>query len=361
MPEGVVIETESYSAARRHLGRQGSEGAGIMIRAVEIKGLRGIREGKLADLTPLVVLVGPNGSGKSTVLDALMIGANPQLPEAIGPVVQRRQDQSPGARWLLRKAGREGPAEIAIITDTGTIRNCALSVVSSSQDHTRINGTVTDRDPRGERDVTSFIADFQATHFAASNSVHALPGVPEVRFLDPDATNLRVPLHQLYTRIVEQGQQERAKELMKSLVPGVEDVQILAAGNTPVLYLVFRDYAVPAALAGDGIRLLLHLSFELAVRQGGLVLMEEPEVHMHPGAIRQCAQAIIEAVRRGVQVTLTTHSLELIDALVAASSDEDLKKLSVYGLKLQEGVLKSSRLAGPEVAFARTEIEDDLR
>ncbi len=50
-----------------------------MIRSVEIKGLRGIQEGKLDDFTPLVILVGTNGSGKSTVLDAMLIGANPNI------------------------------------------------------------------------------------------------------------------------------------------------------------------------------------------------------------------------------------------------------------------------------------------
>jgi hypothetical protein len=89
--------------------------------------------------------------------------------------------------------------------------------------------------------------------------------------------------------------------------------------------------------------------------------MEEPEVHMHPGAIRQCARAILAAMRRKVQIVLSTHSLELIDALVGESSDDDLKQLSLYRLQLQAGSLKSSRLPGPEVAFARTEIQDDLR
>ena len=43
-----------------------------MIRSVEIKNFRGIQDGKLEDLTPLVILVGPNGCGKSTILDALL-------------------------------------------------------------------------------------------------------------------------------------------------------------------------------------------------------------------------------------------------------------------------------------------------
>ncbi len=115
------------------------------------------------------------------------------------------------------------------------------------------------------------------------------------------------------------------------------------------------------------------------------MLLEEPEVHMHPGAIRQCARAILAAMRRKIQIVLSTHSLELIDALVGESSDADLRQLSLYRLQLQAGVpklpprpeggpglgsweivklagtLKSSRLSGPDVAFARTEIQDDLR
>ena len=67
------------------------------------------------------------------------------------------------------------------------------------------------------------------------------------------------------------------------------------------------------------------------------------------------------AVRREIQVVLTTHSLELIDALLAESTEQDLAQFSLYRLQLQDGNLKSSRLAGPEIAFARTTIEDDLR
>jgi predicted ATPase len=78
-----------------------------VIRSVEIKGLRGIREGKLADLTPLVVLVGPNGAGKSTVLEALLIGASPTPVQAIGRAVQRHRGVDRGARWLFTVQGQQ--------------------------------------------------------------------------------------------------------------------------------------------------------------------------------------------------------------------------------------------------------------
>jgi energy-coupling factor transporter ATP-binding protein EcfA2 len=335
-----------------------------VIRSVEIKGLRGIREGKLADLSPLVVLVGPNGSGKSTILDALLIAANPRPPDAIGQAAERREEVglSASARWLLWKGGNNGPGEITVETDSG-VRKCSLSITSShSINFTAIGGKIRDQDASGKTTETEINLGFEAGQGpGVYGFFKPLDDVPEVRFLDPRVVGLRTPLHQLYTRVVEKGLHKEAIASLKTLIPGIEDIRILAEGDVPVVYLIFGGYAVPAALAGDGIRLLLHLTFELATRPGGLVLLEEPEVHMHPGAIWQSARAILAAVRRQIQVVLTTHSLELIDALVSECSDADLQLMSLYSLQLDGGILKFFRMAGPDVAFSRTQIQDDLR
>jgi AAA15 family ATPase/GTPase len=141
----------------------------------------------------------------------------------------------------------------------------------------------------------------------------------------------------------------------------VIDLEILTEHDTPILHLVFEDHSVPVAFAGDGLYALVQLSLELASRPQGVVLLEEPEVHEHPAAIRQAVRAILAAVRRDIQVILTTHSLELIDALLAESSEADLERLSLYRLELDNGRLISVRKPGPDIAFARGEIEEDLR
>jgi hypothetical protein len=70
----------------------------------------------------------------------------------------------------------------------------------------------------------------------------------------------------------------------------------------------------------------------------------------------------VAAAGRDVQVVLSTHSLELIDAIVEASStDEALARLSLYRLALQDGKLSTSRLAGAQVKQLRSQIEEDLR
>src|SRR5207249_1263431 len=136
-------------------------------------------------------------------------------------------------------------------------------------------------------------------------------------------TAFQRPLHELYTKAVQNGRRRDAIEIISEVFPGVTNVEILTEHGEPILHFVFDEYSVPATLAGDGIQSLLRLTLELAASSGGVALLEEPEVHQHPAAIRRSARAILAAVRRRIQVILTTHSLELIDALQGQSSDDD--------------------------------------
>ncbi len=331
-----------------------------MIRSVEIKGLRGIREGKLTDLTPLVVLVGPNGSGKSTIIEGILIGASPLAAEAILQVVRRHEAGGSGPAWLLWRAGEREPTEVTVVTDFGKPRQCKLNLERGvPEDQTYITFRLFQQNSLFASGYLIGVKNKYHSH--QPTNFTPLEDVPEIHLVEAYPANFQKPLHELYTKAVQNGRRKEAIGIVTEVFPGVSNVEILTEHGEPILHFVFEDHSVPATLAGDGIQSLLRLSLELAASGGGVALLEEPEVHQHPGAIRQSARAILAAVRRNIQVILTTHSLELIDALLAESKDEDLAKLSLYRLQLKDGVLQSSRLAGPDVAFARTTIEDDLR
>jgi hypothetical protein len=348
-----------------------------VIESVEIKNLRGIREGALEKLTPLTVLVGPNSSGKSTVLDALLIGASNSPGDAVGRAVSRRTTRDADARWLLWRQGVDGATTLKVRTEQAhVLRPSTLSWSSEVPGELMVRLRERGAEPPFSCIEIEFshlgLAASARTAFAADNSYvfsqvpESVPGElrvePKVSFLDMRGVGLGTPLVRLYSESAIQGRREDVRELLGAIVPGLRNIEILVNHRLePVLHLVFADKSVPVELAGDGIRTVLRLGLELASRGPGLVLIEEPEVHQHPKALQQSARVMLASMRRGIQIVLATHSLELIDALLLEATQEDLPRLSTYRLKLDEGVLVSSRLDGDRMAFARGQIEEDLR
>lgn len=350
-----------------------------MIRSIEIKGLRGIREGKLDDLAPLTIIVGPNGAGKSTILEAMLIGASLKPGDVIAQTLSRRSEVPRASRWLVRREKVQPTCEIVLTNLRGAKRSTNLAFHENQQQDTihyiipvsntgEVEGDISyeryrgaeHRENRAERVVTRHPDTTRKQQ--VSRAFEQMLGIGEIRLID---AYLRGPhsqsLHQLYSSAVQRGAAAEIKAITTAVVPQLTDITILTEGDVPILHLVFPGYSVPAALAGDGVQMLMRLCMELASPAGGVVLLEEPEVHQHPGSIWQSAKAIKAAVDRDIQVILTTHSLEMIDALLEDTSDEILDRIAVYRVILEEGLLKSHRLAGSQARFAREQIEDDLR
>jgi hypothetical protein len=180
-----------------------------------------------------------------------------------------------------------------------------------------------------------------------------------VHLIDP---GLPEPLAESYSDAVRAGARREIEAFLPNVAAGARSLEILSDDGVPSLYIDYEGRPpIPAALAGDGVQSFLQLAIELAQVPNGLALVEEPEVYQHPRALRQTALALVAAMRRGVQIVMTTHSLELIDAIIANVNEDEQDKLAFFSLLLEGGVLKSSRFGGADAAFARTTIERDLR
>lgn len=342
-----------------------------MITSIKISGFRGIKEGELKELTPLTIIVGPNGSGKSSLLEALTITTSNNPDDAFLQITKNRPANLQPQDWLVHRSGRSTvrTGNIRVESNKGTFRDVAFTlndVNESGIKKYQLNVKV-DQVDAGGNIIVIFIYTFQrnSSELHGSSSFNDFANKPDFENavvidnrIDIDSAELTT----LFSLTAEVGGMDALLHILRELVSDLQDVRILTNDGAPILHFVFKNYSVPAALAGNGIYSLLHLSLMLASQSGGLVLLEEPETHKHPGGIWQTSKAILAAVRQNTQVILTTHSLELIDALIAETKDDsELDMISVFRLLLEDGCLRTSRFDGHDALLMRSSIEEDLR
>jgi putative ATP-dependent endonuclease of the OLD family len=115
------------------------------------------------------------------------------------------------------------------------------------------------------------------------------------------------------------------QQQLHKFLPSVKKVKIVAQRRqnsftsrfrTPEL-IIDDGSATPLEAKGDGIKSLAAISLLRASQTGGetsnlVVAIEEPESHLHPGAIRELA-TVIQEMSRIHQVIITTHSPLLVN------------------------------------------------
>jgi predicted ATPase len=351
-----------------------------VITSVRLERFRGIREGTLDGLAPLTVLVGPNGSGKSSILDALLIAGSANPADAIGRSVKRRAAAEPAAAWLFHRMTQTSSIVVTTDEETRTIylqwRDDVFTRLltaspgrlpfPSTSGAVEANLVVRKHNTTTPVETRHWVA-FSDTNEFQTNGPNGLTGgepAPGVELVDLRGAALGAePLHDILSRALRRGAKKPVIELLKEVLPpDFEDLQVATEKSIPSVHLVTRSGSVPVSHAGDGIRGLVRVALALGAQESGVALVEEPEVHQHPAALRQTARALVAAARRGIQTIVATHSLELIDEMIAeASQKEFTDSLAVLRLSLTDGVLSSVATRGAQLLSARTQVEVELR
>ncbi|MEK7405307.1 MAG: AAA family ATPase [Acidobacteriota bacterium] len=132
-------------------------------------------------------------------------------------------------------------------------------------------------------------------------------------FLDENAQNLPLVLN----RMESDGSLARLEEYLGRFCERFGRVAVKIEGGTVQLGIREKGFShlIPAMRLSDGtLRFLSLLSVLCNPSPPQLVCIEEPELGLHPDAVRLIAEALIEASGR-MQLIVTTHSEDLVDAL----------------------------------------------
>jgi len=101
---------------------------------------------------------------------------------------------------------------------------------------------------------------------------------------------------------------------LSDLSPGFEDLEIVPEGGQLQLYIIEGAHSTPARRLSDGtLRFLYLVAILLDPTPPPLIVIEEPELGLHPDTLPVIRDLLLEASRR-TQLIVTTHSVTLVDS-----------------------------------------------
>ena len=363
-----------------------------MIQTLKITGYRSIRNAEF-ELGPLTVLIGPNAGGKTNLIDALQLlseaaqeklesgilrrGGLPSL--AFGGAAERIAweigftDDEPFVeengvvyRLVLAPSGnlavvareevvaRPGTPPGMIVVNRTRSQATFHSRVSRSNEQPEIPisggelaiAQVRDADSyptphklRGHLSSWAFYHEFDSGEDAPIRQAQLTS--PGVRLL-PDGANLSPVLHQMRESRAYKDTFREVIDSLTLLYPDFDGLTFPAESGQGKIILTWQDksfksFDFSAFFLSDGtLRLLCLLTVLLSPDPPPLICIDEPEIGLHPAAMKLIADLLQDAAAR-TQILVATHSPQLISYL-----NPD----TVAVVEKQEGATVVSRLDG---------------
>ncbi len=140
-----------------------------------------------------------------------------------------------------------------------------------------------------------------------------------------------------------------AQNFEKKLIKGEIVVRTLDEYLYPEIKYNFQNTEIPLHRASSTVSELapLFLYLKYSIAPGSILIIEEPEAHLHPENQRILAKLLVKLIRKGVNITITTHSeylLEQLSTFILLSKVEPKNRVERYKYS-KEDFLKPDEIA----------------
>lgn len=335
---------------------------------IEIEGYRSIRKLRL-DLKAINILIGANGSGKSN-----LIGAFGMLGDLVDNTLQLHVGRRGGANALLhfgvkktkklRIRVRFGLNEYEAVLEPSTKDRLMFASEKAAFYGEGDHGKPSDDDfgvghtesalDEAATEAPNKVADhvlramrgwkvFQFHDTSSSAGIKQKHAIGDNRTLQPDGSNLAALLHGLRKRAPKK--YRAIVEVIRAVAPFFDDFILEPDEMDPkVIQLEWRHRSDPSyfdahSLSDGTLRFMCLAALLLQPTKPSVVVVDEPELGLHPAAIVQLA-ALLRLASHDCQVIIATQSVTLLDQF--ASED-------VIVVERSNGESKFHRLARDQV------------
>jgi AAA15 family ATPase/GTPase len=389
--------------------------------SLKINGYRGFQLLDLPDLGQVNIFVGNNNSGKTSLLEAISILCNPLDPFQWLEVSQRRlylgrasmmvRPDLEAVGWVFPKKNnypKEDHYQEENLSDR--LDQIPKEISMEANGHTPIHGFTaklkeiygsgSEKSAQGnlfedipsideefssatnsvrtgfELQVTAQLYPMQQSLFHTRSSEHetfefwdnerfvqhkrSQPIVKSATIF-PSYSSSEPILNRLSQMILQEiDAKSEILDLIKSFDANVIDIQILSTPTArATLYIEHRELGfAPLYVFGDGFKRALIIALTLLTARNGILLIDEIETSIHVSALHPIFSWLTEACRHHqIQLFVTTHSLEAIDAMLQPETTDD----DIVAFRLSSKERNPQRFSGNLLHRLRAERGLDVR
>ncbi|TCL68549.1 AAA15 family ATPase/GTPase [Hydrogenispora ethanolica] len=370
----------------------------IYIQDLTIKVFRGINELKLKNLAEINIITGINNSGKTSILEAIRLIENPldiinavrisrQRENLFPPLMGRGRLGSFDS--FINMFGRDGNINRIVLSGNfnsitfdlkieGTIEKRLLDIDEFKKNSKNRYGVVDQDIINGEIDCFVGIIGY------TKNGKHTEENVLLSRYDKFISNNRNATINIEYlspidhiiknthiNQLIKSGLKSEVIDVLRIFDPQIKGLEMIGEGFNIVPYIDHENLGLmPLSTYGDGLKKVLLLASSIVKAKNGILLIDEIETAIHVSALEEIFKWFVVACQKfQVQVFATTHSLEVIDAIlkgVAVSYEKnninaENDPLRVITLKKQNQKTLARSLPGKEALNSREEFDMELR
>lgn len=338
-----------------------------MLKSIEITNFKVHKKTEL-DLCPITILAGINGMGKSSIIQALLLVRQSMINgDSSGLNLKGELSDAGTAIEVLSQEAKENVIGFGIWADEGILMlRCELQDGMDT-----FIPFVRRADYKDIRSISLFTDDFQYISAFRSGpqptytrdtlvvkqhrQVSKHMGMCEyaVHFLYEYGKIMNVLSSLKYPGTEFNQLADQVQSWMEAIAPDISIKIEQQGADLKLNYRYRREGNMPtreisALNTGFGITYMLPLLVALlSARPGALIIIENPEAHIHPRAQAVFMELVAKCAKAGIQVILETHSDHIINgAMVAVHDGYPVRDIAVYYIErsLDEHSAISTRL-----------------
>lgn len=369
---------------------------------LNIESFRGIRNLELNDLSNVNILVGANNCGKTSVLEAAMVLSRPNDFSNIVSISRLREGNRTNTRfstsfydsflYLFNKLNDELEISVSgevnnektvmrlkgkiekMLFDPNELISKIIGIGLYPEWKNSINGEIDNFVGELYYEVEEPFSDGADRLSLFSDTIPVSFNMYDRVRMEQKPPRINMSFISTIDHIVKNNFDEivRSKQLNNSIIEilnlfdsNIKDLRIVPDEDGRIIQMV--DHLLlgymPLSTYGDGIKKIIALANGVVEDQNGVLLVDEIETSIHANALKQVFNWLINACKAfNVQLFLTTHSIETVDAMLNCNPEfitDDL--IRVITLSKKENQTIARILTGEKALQVRDDYDLELR